>query len=195
LSLATISPAVAPGGLGKSTTPVDHGPTEPPGRRPPAPGPQLRSPGGSRISSRSPSIPTGLSFTLTVPDSVEPRCESSSVATPDELRFAHHPCRLRPRQCPLAAVLLRQVLNVYELPRRRPDFLEDQPRFPPAHPFPSRFPDSVEPMLRLLSRNAGWLRFATTPAHFGRTEPPGRLPTCARLPYALLGRLCHSTSR
>jgi len=153
-------PAAAPNGLWF----VHHPCRFRPDRAPWPPSSSTRSstsastPGGRRISSRSPSTSTGIPL----PSRSWTRLSLSAniaVAAPDGLRFAHHPCRLRPRQSPLAAILLRQALNFYELPRRKPDFLEVETSISTGLPFPSRFLDSVEPCCDLvLGHSPGWTK-------------------------------------
>jgi hypothetical protein len=84
---------VAPGGSGMSTTPERYGRSEPPGRRPPAPGPQL-------LRAIQAGIPIFLEVSLKshrpafpsrFPDSVEPSLRFHSGAAPGGLRSAHNP--------------------------------------------------------------------------------------------------------
>jgi len=73
------------------------------------------------------------------------------------------PLLVKVQQNPLAAVLLRQVLNFIEHSRRVPDFLEVSLDFLRSS-FPSRFLDSVEPRYVFHSAIApDGLRFAHNP--------------------------------
>jgi hypothetical protein len=74
---------------GRPTTPADYGPAEPPGRRPPAPGPQLIELTGRSPDYSGPHSPRGSR------GSVEPHRAGHSATVPAGLRFAHYPCRLR----------------------------------------------------------------------------------------------------
>lgn len=71
---------------GKLTTPADYGSTEPPGRRPPAPGPQLIKLPRRLPDYSGPRYPHG-SWGL-----VEPHRAGHSATTPAGLWFARNPC-------------------------------------------------------------------------------------------------------
>jgi len=158
---------------GLPTTPVDYGPTEPPGRRPPAPGPRrFTSPsGGCRIT---PDL-----ILLTVPELVSSLAALSLGRSAGRTEVSPQPLSITVRQNPLAADLLRQVLNLSSSPggyRIAPDLilltapgvwlslvvLVTRPR---------RRPDSGVP---------------GTPADCGPAEPPG-LPWKSQVPILCRG--------
>lgn len=111
---------------GLPTTPADYGPAEPPGQLSPEPGPRLHYElsGGCRITPdliplAVPELVSGLAALFT---RLQRRVDS----------VCPQPLLITVQQNLLAAGLLRQVLNFFELPRRFPGLLRTT--------FSSRFP-------------------------------------------------------
>ena len=85
------------------------------------------------------------------------------------------PLLVSAEQSPLAAVLLRQVPQLYRVSGPVCELLRTL--------FSSRFPGSVEPRHAVNSGVApGGSGLSTTPARFGRAEPPGRRPPAPGTP-------------
>lgn len=111
---------------GMPTTPADYGPAEPPGQLSPAPGPRLYP---------SPQAVTGslrYLILLAVPELVSGLAALFTRLQRRMDSVCPQPLLIMVQQNLLAAGLLRQVLNFFELPRRFPGLLRTS--------LPSRFP-------------------------------------------------------
>jgi hypothetical protein len=111
---------------GMPTTPADYGPAEPPGRVLPTPGPRLL-----RVIRRSPDY-SGTSFPLRFLSSCRASLHCLLGCSAGRTLVCPRPLLIMVQQNLLAAGLLRQVLNFFELPRRFPGLLRTS--------FSSRFP-------------------------------------------------------
>jgi hypothetical protein len=111
---------------GLPTTPADYGPTEPPGQLSPAPGPRLHT--------NCQAVAGSLRYLILL---AVPELVSGLAALFTRLQrrvdlVCPQPLLITVQQNLLAAGLLRQVLNFFELPRRFPGLLRTS--------LPSRFP-------------------------------------------------------
>jgi len=111
---------------GLPTTPADYGPAEPPGRLHAAPGPRLLTNSQAVAGSLRNLIP------LAVPELVSGLAALFTRLQRRVDSVCPQPLLIMVQQNLLAAGLLRQVLNFFELPRRFPGLLRT--------PFSSRFP-------------------------------------------------------
>jgi hypothetical protein len=103
----------------------------------------------------------------------------------DVLRYARYPCPLLAGQSLLAAASPAPGLLHSAFPGSRPNF-PVATRFPSASLYASRLPGLRGGPLQFSfpgCSSAGILGLHATPVLYGRTEPPGRLPSCARPPH------------
>jgi hypothetical protein len=159
-----------------------------------APTARVSSPGCCRISPVARLVSTDSPFPFQLPDSPGPLPIITWSTAPRPAGSAGYPCPFRLDRAPWPPS------SCARLPT-----LESHPRAPTGFPARGGSPGSVlsprgsRTRLGLLgvhcNRVLRLLRFAATPVHYGRTEPPGRLPSCARLPTSQSPKLAGLLTR
>jgi hypothetical protein len=111
---------------GKPTTPADYGPAEPPGQLSPAPGPRLHT------NSQAVAGSLRISFSWRFLSSCRASLHCLLGCSAGRTLVCPQPLLITVQQNLLAAGLLRQVLNFFEIPRRFPGLLRTtlSSRFP-----------------------------------------------------------------